>query len=224
MSLGANLVYGSSIKKRSEKIENLLRELDPNLLKEGHPDLMIIKKKRGKKNISIKKSREIINFLAIKPYNSPYKAVVVQSAENLTSQAQNALLKTLEEPPRYASIILSAKKEQALLPTVISRCKKYRVAEDDIYLDLTGKTPVKEIIAADVGEKLRLAQEIAEREREEVVDLMEQWIREERHDMLENENYQKLQNIKTLTAFLEDVEETNVNVRLALETLFLKLY
>jgi DNA polymerase-3 subunit delta' len=223
MSLGASLVYGSSVKKRKEKIENILRELDPNLLKEDHPDLMIIKKKRGKKNISIKRSREVINFLSLKPYNSPYKAVVVQSAENLTSQAQNALLKTLEEPPEYAIIILSAKKERALLPTVISRCKKYKVEEDDIYLDLTGKTSIEEIIASNVGQKLRMAQEIAERDREEVIELMEQWIREQRHEMLEDENYHKASNIKTLVNFLEDVEETNINVRLALETLFLKL-
>lgn len=223
MSLGANLVYGSSVKKRQEKIEDLIRDLDPNLLKKDHPDLLIIEKKRGKKNISIKKSREINSFLSIKPYNSPYKVVVIRSADTLTSQAQNALLKTLEEPPEYASIALSAKKEQSMLPTVISRCKIYKVEEDDLYLDLTGKTPLKEVLSSDIGQRLRIAEEIAQRDREEVVELLEQWIREERHEMLENENYQKISNIKNLAYFLEDIEETNVNARLALETLFLRL-
>jgi DNA polymerase-3 subunit delta' len=223
MSLGANLVCGSSVKKRREKIEDLLRDLDPNLLKEDHPDLLQIEKKRGKSGISIRRSREVIKFLATKPYNSPYKAVVIRSADSLTSQAQNALLKTLEEPPEYAVIILSVKKEQSLLPTVISRCKIFKVAEDDLFLDLTGKTPLKEIISSDVGQKLRIAQEIGERDREEVVDLLEHWIREERHEMLENENYLKAGNIEKLSSFLKDIEETNVNARLALETLFLKL-
>ncbi len=223
MLSGTHLVHGSSIRKRLGKINEIIRKLDQNLLKEGHPDVLIIKKDRGKNKISINRSREIISFLSVKPYNSPYKVALVESAEYMSSQAQNALLKTLEEPPDYAVIILSTKKEQSLLPTIISRCKLHTVRDEDFYLELSDKDPLKEILSGDVGHKLGTAQEIAGREREDVIELLEHWIMEERLEMVENNRFHKVNNVETLLMFLHDIEETNVNPRLALETLFFKL-
>ena len=60
--------------------------------------------------------------LQIKPYSSPHKIYLIPDAEKLTVQAQNALLKTLEEPPEYAVIILIANGLVSFLPTVLSRC------------------------------------------------------------------------------------------------------
>ncbi len=65
---------------------------------------------------------QINNDVAIKPYSSPYKIYVVNEAEKMTQQAQNALLKTLEEPPEYAVILLLTSNINALLPTILSRC------------------------------------------------------------------------------------------------------
>lgn len=65
---------------------------------------------------------KINNDVAIKPYSSPHKVYIVNEAEKMTPQAQNALLKTLEEPPEYAVILLLTGNVNALLPTILSRC------------------------------------------------------------------------------------------------------
>lgn len=65
---------------------------------------------------------QINNDVAIKPYSSPYKVYILNEAEKMTPQAQNALLKTLEEPPEYAVLLLLTGNVNALLPTILSRC------------------------------------------------------------------------------------------------------
>ncbi len=88
----------------------------------NHPD--IIKLVHEKPNtISVDDIRsQITNDVAIKPYSGPYKVYLVEEAEKMTVQAQNALLKTLEEPPEYAVILLMTGNLNALLPTILSRC------------------------------------------------------------------------------------------------------
>ena len=60
--------------------------------------------------------------ILIKPYASKYKIYIINEAEKMTVQAQNALLKTLEEPPEYAVIMLLTSNLEAMLPTILSRC------------------------------------------------------------------------------------------------------
>lgn len=88
----------------------------------NQPD--IVKVTHEKPNtISVDDIRDQINNdVGIKPYSSPYKVYIVGEAEKMTTQAQNALLKTLEEPPAYAVILLLTSNMNALLPTVLSRC------------------------------------------------------------------------------------------------------
>lgn len=64
----------------------------------------------------------INNDIIIKPYSSKYKIYIVNEAEKMTVQAQNALLKTLEEPPAYAVILLLTSNMDVMLPTIQSRC------------------------------------------------------------------------------------------------------
>lgn len=65
--------------------------------------------------------RQINDDIVIKPYSSKYKIYIMNEAEKMTVQAQNALLKTLEEPPAYAIIILLTTNVEAMLPTILSR-------------------------------------------------------------------------------------------------------
>lgn len=74
-------------------------------------------------SISVDEIREQLNGdILIKPYSSPYKIYIVPEADLMTVQAQNALLKTLEEPPEYAVIFLLTENADSLLPTIRSRC------------------------------------------------------------------------------------------------------
>lgn len=71
--------------------------------------------------VTIAQIRIVIQFLNRKPLSSPYKGVIIQ-ADAITREAQQALLKTLEEPPANSLVILSVNNENSLLPTIISRC------------------------------------------------------------------------------------------------------
>lgn len=74
-----------------------------------------------KKQISIDQIREIKRHIWQKPAKAKVKFVVVKDADMLTQEAQNALLKLLEEPPSHAVIVLSTQRKQQLLPTIRSR-------------------------------------------------------------------------------------------------------
>lgn len=65
---------------------------------------------------------QINNDIGIKPYSSPRKVYIMNEGEKMTIQAQNALLKTLEEPPAYAVILILTANVESLLPTILSRC------------------------------------------------------------------------------------------------------
>jgi len=88
----------------------------------NHPD--IIKVSHEKPNsIGVEDiRRQINNDMGIKPYSSPYKIYIMNEGEKMTPQAQNALLKTLEEPPSYGIIIILTTNVEAMLPTILSRC------------------------------------------------------------------------------------------------------
>ena len=73
--------------------------------------------------ISVDDIREQVNNdIIIKPYSSRYKIYIIPEAELLNPQAQNALLKTIEEPPEYAIIMLLTNNLDKMLPTILSRC------------------------------------------------------------------------------------------------------
>lgn len=65
---------------------------------------------------------QLVGDIMIKPYSSKYKIYIVDEAEKLTVQAQNALLKTIEEPPTYGIIIFLTTNVEMFLPTIVSRC------------------------------------------------------------------------------------------------------
>lgn len=88
----------------------------------NHPDIIFVTHEKPN-TIGVEDIRtKINNDIVIKPYHGPYKIYIMNEAEKMTVQAQNALLKTLEEPPAYAVIILLTTSTEALLPTIISRC------------------------------------------------------------------------------------------------------
>ena len=73
--------------------------------------------------ISVDDIREQVNNdIIIKPYSSRYKIYIIPEAELMNPQAQNALLKTIEEPPEYAIIMLLTNNLDKMLPTILSRC------------------------------------------------------------------------------------------------------
>ena len=86
----------------------------------NQPDVIWVT--REKASLGVDEIRELCNTMDIKPFSSPYKIYLVPEAEKMTEAAQNALLKTIEEPPEYGIVILMTSNISALLPTIQSRC------------------------------------------------------------------------------------------------------
>lgn len=111
------------------KCESCKRAIGKN-----HPDIIMVKHEKPS-TISIDEIREqVVNDVDIKPYSSPHKIYIIPDAEIMTPQAQNALLKTIEEPPEYAVIMLLTSNIDGLLPTIRSRCVRLdlKVVDDGL--------------------------------------------------------------------------------------------
>lgn len=94
----------------------------------NHPDVRLIEPLTGKKEISIQQVREIEKELIYRSFSGGKKVAVVDPATLMNWSAQNALLKTLEEPPQDSLLILIAVRGKGLLPTVRSRCLRLSFA------------------------------------------------------------------------------------------------
>lgn len=101
----------------------------------NHPDFHIIEKTK-KRGLGVDEIRDGLNRdIYIKPYRFRKKIYIINEADSMTEQAQNALLKTIEEPPSYGVIILLAENSNRFLPTILSRCvliKLKPIKESDV--------------------------------------------------------------------------------------------
>lgn len=115
----------------------------------NHPDFKAVV--REKATLGVKEIREQVTAdVQIKPYSSEYKIYFIDEAEKMTEEAQNALLKTIEEPPEYAVFLLSVTRQELLLQTVLSRCVLlpfYPVATTKIKAFLMEKKGVPDYLA-----------------------------------------------------------------------------
>lgn len=88
----------------------------------NQPDIIRVSHEKPN-SISVEDIRTQLNGdMMIRPYSSPYKIYIVDEAQKLTAEAQNALLKTIEDPPSYGVILLLTTNTGSLLPTIRSRC------------------------------------------------------------------------------------------------------
>lgn len=89
----------------------------------SHPDFQEIYLDEDK-SISVEDIRNVLKGIIIRPLYSKYKVFIINDADNMTIQAQNALLKSLEEPPGYVVFILTVQSGSAMTPTIRSRCQR----------------------------------------------------------------------------------------------------
>lgn len=97
-----------------------------------HPDLFLTQLEDKKKNISVEQIRKLRNEAYIRPQMSDRKVFIIESADTMNPQSQNAILKVLEEPPGDTVFILNVRSRAALLPTIISRCVTYTLCDPEI--------------------------------------------------------------------------------------------
>lgn len=90
-----------------------------------HPDILHIKP--DELSIKVGQVRQIADFIAEKAFEGGKKVVLIEKAELMTTEAQNCLLKPIEEPPENTVFMLLARSENTVLPTIASRCKRLRI-------------------------------------------------------------------------------------------------
>ena len=113
-----------------------------------NPDIIRVVKPDDKNLIGVDEIRDMQDFISTAPGHSRYKVIIIEQAEKLSVQAQNALLKTLEEPPHYVVIILISSNDFQLLETVRSRTVKVefrRYNNKEIIKAFKEKYPSKDI-------------------------------------------------------------------------------
>lgn len=165
----------------------------------NHPDLHIIEPE----GVSIK-NKQIEDFqheIQLKPYESNRKIFIIKNANGMTVSAQNRLLKTLEEPPEYALIILLSSNVNGFLPTIKSRCqilKFKRVPAEEIASVLVNRYKVSEeeakILATFshgiMGNALQLMESSEFREdREEIVKIIEDLLNKDKFIALKSSEF-----------------------------------
>ncbi len=96
------------------------------LQNDAHPDLDIIDE--GESDLPVSLARELRQKVCILPNDGDRRVVILRHAHKLNVPAQNALLKVLEEPPRYAFFILTSEQPGVVLETIRSRCTRYQLA------------------------------------------------------------------------------------------------
>ncbi len=116
----------------------------------NHPDLTVTQPLEGKKSISIDQIRNLILTMRYAPMEGRFKISIIDDAEKLNIHSSNALLKTLEEPPPNAIIILVTSNIRTIQPTILSRCAliKFNPLSDDCIREILSEESVFENIDA----------------------------------------------------------------------------
>lgn len=135
----ANLVIGASDEEQAASIARL--NISPF-------DTIILD---GLAANGIKDVREFMTKLLTSPQFGAIRLGIVKSADRLTPEAQNALLKTLEDPPEPVKLLLFADGESKILPTVLSRCRRYYTADKKFKprADVSADIPLNQFVSAE---------------------------------------------------------------------------
>jgi DNA polymerase III subunit delta' len=97
------------------------------IARQGHPDIQIVQSEVDSSTLKVEQIRELQHTLSLSPYESRYRIAILLRFQEANASAQNALLKTLEEAPEKAILLLTADSAEQLLPTIVSRCEILRL-------------------------------------------------------------------------------------------------
>lgn len=219
MSIGTPLIIVSQqIGQSQEFLSAVLLDLGATL--ENSTDTLQLQPDKG--SIGIDQVRLLQNFLATKPISQKKKLGIIFQAQTLTAQAQNALLKTLEEGPADSQIIFITSDESFLLPTVLSRCQVIFPPSKQSPLGQTPteQTKFRQVLLAIQGQslttKLQFASDFSG-PRENVLQSLDSLLVALHADIT------KINNPRLTRAIFEAKKrlKANCNVRLTMENLFI---
>lgn len=192
----------------------------------NHPDVRWIGEDEKLRSLKIEEVRDIIGWVSLRPYEGEWKVLIVCQAERLTVEAQNALLKTLEEPPAHTVFCLLVQNKDHVLETIKSRSFEIRLRPEKT------QSPDAGGAAADFGKKRweDFFEDYQAAPRDQVFELMD-FLMERFRGLLAEGSARRLSGIRPQAwlAAVEAVYETkaaldgNANQKLALTRLAMKM-
>ncbi len=218
----AQLIIGKTTTAREKKIKDItgLKEL------KNRPDVHILKLEEDESSIGIDTIRVLIHKLSRKPHQRKKKIAVIWEAQFLTEEAQNALLKTLEEPPGKTQIVIAVNSTRNLLPTIISRCEIVRLrgkSEEGVNVPKEIKDEFHNLLQKDYGQRMNWSEKEKERLKnsQEVIKLLSNWLLILRSGLFEEKTTKK--HLEDGLKYLNLLQKTNISPRLTIETFLLSL-
>ncbi len=212
----ARLLISSSI----DKIREEIKEININ-----HPDMLYFK--AGEK-LGIGEARKIKDHFSLKPYSAKGRTVIIEDASVMTIEAQNALLKTLEEPPEEAILILGAPSDSNLLPTILSRCQIIRITNNE--LRITNYADIEKLLNASIEDRFEYIEKL--KDKKEFLHYLVYIFREamvNHNSPIHNTIVEHIGSTSDIKNFLKELLQAeqwakqNVNIRGILEYLMLKM-
>ncbi len=207
----ARLLIGPTETRVKEVEEILVLNLE-GYRTNNHPDLLYF---NSDSKLGITEARKIKEFFSLKPYSAKGRAVILEEASNLTHEAQNALLKTLEELPKTALFILCANSDAALLPTVISRCQIIRITNNELRITNNYKEDIEKLLESSIEERFEYVEKL--KDREEFFHSLVNYFHQNLASHLRGGNVNFLKKL----LLSEEWQKQNVNLRAILEYLML---
>src|SRR5579863_7564860 len=235
------------VKELVKLINGNVANFDALIEKEQFPDLLVVKSvnsdssqknEKDMMEIDVAQIRDVNTFLSYKSYYGKYKAVIIEDAERLNTEAQNSFLKTLEEPKGNTIIFLITSKPDALLTTIFSRCQtikffpfekhKASTQEDKTLQELLG------VINKELAVKFQYTKKV-NLEGDNFVTMLKVLQRHFRNVLLAKLGVVKAETyvdyptekLKKIIQLIETLHEqtlfTNVNTKLALEILLMEI-
>lgn len=160
-----------------------------------YDQLRILPNEKG--TISIEIAHSLVDQLSRKPNSDAIRIVIVESAEAMTTAAQNALLKIIEEPPRNTIFLLLVSNVAGLLPTIKSRCQVIYVRPipgKNIHNDIISRA--EEIMSASLFDRIILIDKLAiDKDKDQIIDALAYLVsRQARKQNATSQSLQSMQN------------------------------
>ena len=182
-----------------------------------HPDVFFVEPKGISSSVGIDQIRSAIGRANLKPYEAKKKVFIVDNAHSMNSEASNAFLKTLEEPPKDTIFILISRSKDLLLPTIVSRCHviKFRAASPEVISRVLeeklniGKTESRllgNFSSGRIGRAIKMKEEGAIERKNKIIDALSDENRNFAEEIASHQDREELkENLEFLVAYFRDV-------------------
>lgn len=183
----------------------------------------IINIEKEGRSIKIKQIHDLQKSISTMPHKN--RIVWINNADSITTPAQNALLKILEEPPARTSFFLSTLNPSKLLPTIRSRCITHKIGNIELILNEKSLQLIKNAMAQSEGERIQIAKTLG-KDRTTNIDWLNGSISSLQTKLRSTNNPQSLKILNSMLKLLLETKiklESNCNVTLTIENFFLSL-